>query len=95
VTIGHAGVAGVDAEFAWVSAEAAAAGALPSGLVIRHDGHDLLVPWVSWPGGPSQVFTLDSLRPLTVVEDVRCAGCGVSGRIEAGAWVPTKGGSSW
>ena len=39
MTIGHAEVAGVDAEFAWVSAEAAAAGALPSGLVIRHDGH--------------------------------------------------------
>lgn len=67
---------------------------LPTGVVVDHGDHDLLVPWVPFPGGPERVFTLDSLFPLTVVEQVRCGLCSAVGRIEQGAWLPSKGGAS-
>jgi len=55
-------------------------------VYLDHGDHDLLVSWGE--GG----FTVDSLTPLTVVEDVVCGACGVVGRIEQGAWVPAAEG---
>lgn len=70
----------------WTWAEGAA---VPSGIVLDHGDHELLVPWA----GGGDVFTLDSLLPLTVVEQVRCTMCEAEGRIERGAWLPSKDGA--
>lgn len=61
---------------------------LPAGVLIDHGDHTLLVPWVPIVGG--QQFTLDSLRPLRVVEHITCGTCGRAGWISGGAWLPTK-----
>lgn len=67
-------------------------GELPAGVLIDHGDHKVLVLWSTYAGGPSApAFTLDSLLPLSVLEDVIC-GCGMVGRIELGAWRPAKGG---
>ena len=65
---------------------------IPTGVVVNHLTHTVLVPWVSTDAAPS-AFTLDSLVPLTVVEPFTCSICGVRGRIVEGAWVPAEGGA--
>jgi hypothetical protein len=68
-----------------------APGRLPTGVLIDHGDHNLLVSWVA-PGEARPAFTLDSLLPLTVVEEATCPMCGVAGRIERGEWLPAEGG---
>lgn len=63
--------------------------ALPSGVSIDHGDHVLVVPWAGVDVVP---FTLDSLMPLTVVEQVSCTGCAATGWITAGKWLPSKNG---
>lgn len=61
---------------------------IPAGVILDHGDHSLLVAWGVPASGESQpAFTLDSLRPLTVVETLTCGHCGVRGRIEQGAWL--------
>lgn len=62
---------------------------LPSGVLIDHGDHTLLVAWI--PTGSGKTFTLDSLLPLSIVEVVDCSACGSGGRIREGAWLPVKG----
>jgi hypothetical protein len=91
------------AKFVWLTRAADEAGtervgALPAAVLIEHPpsfgapAHTMLVPWVPVEGSPGEPFTLESLAPLTVVQPVTCSICGVSGRIESGAWLPTEGG---
>ena len=67
-------------------------GAVPCAVQLDHGGHQFLVTWVPAEGAAGAAFTPTSLLPLTVVEPMTCSECQVTGRIEAGAWVPTEGG---
>lgn len=77
------------AELAWSNTHPSA---LPAGLLVDHGDHTVLLPWAPVARWDGPVFTLDSLVPLTIVEQVTCVICGVSGRIEQGAWLPAEGG---
>ena len=95
-------IGGWPARFVWLTRVDDAGefeqGSTPAAVLISHPptfgapAHTMLVPWVPVEGAPGEPFTLDSLAPLTVVQTVTCTICGVSGRIDNGAWLPTEGG---
>lgn len=86
-------VGGGDHRWLWNGPTGAAGGLVPVAVLVDHGDHYMQVPWATYAGAPSldTVFTLDSLRPLTLVERIACGTCGAQGRIEAGAWVPLEG----
>lgn len=66
--------------------------AVPAGILVDHGDHTTLIAWAAVPGlnDGRSLFSLESLKPLTVVEPAHCGTCGLSGRIEQGAWLPMK-----
>lgn len=62
---------------------------VPMGIVERHGGCRVFVPWVAEDGEDfSAVWSLDSLTPLTVRPSMVCPNCGAHGRIRDGRWEP-------
>lgn len=82
-----------DHRWLWNGPTGAAGGLVPCAVLVDHGDHYMQVPWATYAGAPSEdtLFTLDSLRPLTIVERIACGTCGAQGRIEAGVWTPLEG----
>lgn len=85
-------VSGMTGRWVWMEPR----GILPAGVVLDHGDHNVMIAWATYAGGPARnmLVTLESLVPLTILEDVRCGVCGSTGRIVEGAWLPTEGGGS-